>query len=77
MPKRGESANAGTTWEQLRPNTGENGGAGPIGTQDESTNLEWRSRRPVADSGFCSQLQTTRTEILRKSADLDSKVEVY
>ena len=27
----------GTTWEQLRPNTRENGGAGPTSKQDEST----------------------------------------
>jgi hypothetical protein len=27
----------GTTWEQLRPNTGENGGLGPTSKQDEPT----------------------------------------
>ena len=31
------SINLGTTWEQLRPNTGENGGVGPTRKQDEST----------------------------------------
>jgi hypothetical protein len=34
--------NLGTTWEQLRPNTRENGGAGPTSKQDEST--RWTSR---------------------------------
>jgi hypothetical protein len=31
------SAKLGTTWEQLRPNTGKNEGAGPTRKQDEST----------------------------------------
>ena len=30
-------AKLGTTWEQLRPNTGKSGGAGPTRKQDEST----------------------------------------
>ena len=29
-------ANVGTTWEQMRPNTGENGESGPTSNQDES-----------------------------------------
>jgi hypothetical protein len=30
----------GTTWEQLRPNSGENGGVGPTRKQDESTKID-------------------------------------
>jgi len=37
IEERRPSENLGTTWEQLRPNTGENEGVGPTRKQDEST----------------------------------------
>jgi hypothetical protein len=40
--RRTADRHLGTTWEQLRPNTRENGGAGPTSKQDEST--RWTSR---------------------------------
>jgi hypothetical protein len=36
-PRETPPKNLGTTWEQLRPSTGENGGSGPTSKQDEST----------------------------------------
>ena len=34
---KGPTPKLGTTWEQLRPNTGQSGGVGPTRKQDEST----------------------------------------
>jgi hypothetical protein len=50
----------GTNWEQLRPNTGQNGGVGPTTKQDESTTETIRpclpNLRPGSNPGGASKI---------------------
>jgi hypothetical protein len=60
-------SNVGTTWEHVRPNTGQNGGVGPTSEQDESATWRFRPCLQNLHSRFKSGRRLHFPEQIRRS----------